>query len=49
MLVDQGVDLKTLSFRASLTRSVKHCKLLEKTFPEEFPRNRKSVEQDSLA
>ena len=30
------------------TNGVKPCRLLEKLFPEEFPRNHKSVEQDLL-
>ena len=38
--------LHYVGFRTSLTRSVKHCRLLDKFFPEEFPLNHKSEEQD---
>ena len=41
-----GRTREAKSFQTSLTRGVKHYRLLEKFFPEEFPRNHKSVEQD---
>ena len=41
-----NIPSDTKSFLTSLTRGVKPCRLLEKTFREEFPRNHKSVELD---
>ena len=42
MLANIPTDTKI--FLTSLTRGVKPCRLLEKVFPEEFPRNYKSLQ-----
>ena len=39
-----NIPRDTKSFLTSLTRGVKPCRLLEKIFSEEFPRNYKSME-----
>ena len=42
-----NIPRDTKSFLTLLTRGVKPCRLLEKIFPEEFPRNHKSAEQEN--
>ena len=44
MLANRPRGIK--SFLTLLTRGVRPCRLLEKNFSEELPRNHKSVEQD---